>query len=60
MTNEDLEKVIAIAEEGSMARAAEKLYISPPALSKSLKRVEEELGEVLFVRAPAGLSLTFA
>ena len=60
MTNEDLEKVIAIAEEGSMARAAEKLYISPPALSKSLKRVEEELGEVLFVRAPSGLSLTFA
>lgn len=60
MTNEDLEKVISIAEEGSMARAAEKLYISPPALSKSLKRVEEELGEVLFVRAPSGLSLTFA
>lgn len=45
MTNEDLEKVIAIAEEGSMARAAEKLYISPPALSKSLKREKRNWGK---------------
>lgn len=60
MNKGDLEKIIAIAEEGSMARAAQKLYITQPALSKSLSKVEAELGEVLFIRRPNGLALTYA
>ena len=33
MDKSDLEKIVAIAEEGSMAKAAQKLYITQPALS---------------------------
>ena len=60
MDKSDLEKIIAIAEDGSMAKAAQKLYITQPALSKCLTKVEESLGESLFVRRPNGLSLTYA
>ena len=60
MNRGDLEKIIIIAEEGSMARAAMRLYVTQPALSKSLTKVEEELGELLFSRRPSGLTLTYA
>lgn len=60
MNKGDLEKIVAIAEEGSLAKAAHKLYISQPALSKCLTRIEEELGEVLFVRRPNGVTPTYA
>ena len=56
MNRSDLEKIVAIAEEGSMAKAAQRLYITQPALSKCLNRVEEELGEPLFLRRPNGLT----
>lgn len=60
MDKSDLEKIITIAEEGSMAQAAKKLYISQPALSKTLTKVETELGEILFTRRPSGLLPTYA
>lgn len=60
MNKSDLEKIIAIAEEGSMARASQKLFITQPALSKALTKVEEELGEILFTRRPSGLEVTYA
>ena len=60
MTENDLEKIIAIFEEGSMAKAAQKLFITQPALSKSLAKVEKELGEVLFIRSNNGLIPTYA
>ena len=60
MNKSDIEKIVAIAEEGSMAKASQKLYITQPALSKSLTKVEEELGEALFIRRPNGLLLTYA
>ena len=60
MNKSDLEKIIAIAEEGSMVKASQRLYISQPALSKCLSRVEAELGEVLFVRRPKGVEPTYA
>ncbi len=60
MNQSDLEKILAIAEEGSMAKAAQKLFITQPALSKCLTKVEESLGETLFVRRPNGLRLTYA
>lgn len=50
----------AIARDLSLARAAEKLNLSAPALSLQLKQLEESLGHKLFDRAPGGLVLTEA
>ena len=41
----------ALAENGSLCKTAEKLYITPPALSASLSRLERELGTTLFDRS---------
>jgi LysR family hydrogen peroxide-inducible transcriptional activator len=60
MNINDLEKIVVIAEEGSMAKASKKLFITQPALSKCLTKVEKELGEVLFIRRPNGLVTTAA
>jgi len=46
-----------IAETGNLTRAAEKLMISPPALSNSLKRLERDLGVELFDRVGRSLVL---
>lgn len=50
MTLKQLEYFLAIAETGSMTRAANNLCISQPPLSLQLKSLEEELGVQLFVR----------
>jgi LysR family transcriptional activator of nhaA len=49
-----------IARELSLTRAAEKLNLSPPALSIQLKQLEESLGHALFARERSGLALTEA
>ena len=49
-----------IAREQSLARAAEKLNLSAPALSIQLKQLEESLGHSLFERTRGGLRLTEA
>ena len=41
---------ITITEEGSISKAAEKLMITHPTLSRQLKDLEQELGEPLFIR----------
>jgi len=48
------------AEEGNISRAAARLNISQPAVSRQIKDLEEELGVELFVRASNGLRLTQA
>jgi DNA-binding transcriptional LysR family regulator len=50
----------AVAEEGNLTRAAERLYVSQPALTKQIKQLEGELGVPLFVRSRAGMALTEA
>ena len=47
-----------IAEEGSMRRAAERLFMTQPPLSRHMKRLEEILGVTLFTRHSNGLTLT--
>ena len=47
-----------IIEQGSLAKAAKQLAISQPALSKSMNRLEDELGMQLLVRSPAGIEPT--
>ena len=48
MNTKQLHYILAIAEEGGLTAAAEKLHITQPALSKYLAELEEELGTELF------------
>ena len=48
------------AREGNMTRAAERLFISQPTMSKQLKELEKELGTKLFVRSNYNIQLTDA
>lgn len=52
--------VLAIAEHGSITRAAQALFLSQPSLSLSLKSLEEELGVRLFQRSGGVLIPTYA
>ncbi len=47
-----------VAKAGSISKAAKLLYISQPAISKSILRLEEGLEIALFVRTSKGVSLT--
>lgn len=46
------------ARTGSITRAAERLHVTQPTLSRQLKGLEEELGKKLFVRGSASIRLT--
>ena len=52
--------IIAIYEEGSFSKAAQRLYISQPSLSASVKRIEEKISVPLFDRSTTPISLTEA
>jgi LysR family pca operon transcriptional activator len=51
---------LEVARQGSLARASDKLAISQPALSKTLKELETLLAATLFVRSRSGAGLTEA
>ena len=55
-----LRSFVVVAEEGNVGRAARRLFITQPALSRQLKQLEESLGVTLFVRVPRGVELTDA
>lgn len=55
-----LEGFLAVVREGSLTKAAEKLYLTQPALSFQVKALEEELGQTLFERDGKQLRLTSA
>ena len=58
MTVNQVRYVCETAKCGSMTRAAERFYISQPALSEQVRALEAELGTVLFRRTPRGAELT--
>ncbi|MBN6067165.1 LysR family transcriptional regulator [Aggregatibacter actinomycetemcomitans] len=55
-----LKQFVAVAESGSLSLAAERLYISQPALSTMLKKLESELGVELFQRTRNKITLNEA
>lgn len=51
---------IAVAETGNISKAAQKLFITQPALSRQIKTLEDEIGKPLFERQPHSIRLTAA
>lgn len=59
MNFQQLRYILTIYEEGSISKAAQKLFISQPALSHHLIKLESELGIRIFDRTTTPLSLTY-
>ncbi|MER6383051.1 LysR family transcriptional regulator [Streptomyces sp. NPDC001250] len=55
-----LRSFLAVAEDGSLTRAAERVFVSQPALTKQIRQLETQLGVRLFERSRAGMALTDA
>ena len=60
MELKELEYLITIAEERSISKAAEKLFMAQSSLSQSLQNMEAELGGKLFIRTSTGVRPTQA
>jgi DNA-binding transcriptional LysR family regulator len=55
-----LRSYVAVAEEGHIGRAAQRLFITQPALSRQIQQLEREIGAPLLLRTARGVELTDA
>lgn len=60
MTQSQINYFLAVASDGSITRAANRLFVSQPAISKSISALEKELGFALFSRQDNSITLTYA
>ena len=58
MTLQQIHYALVVAETGSMNRAAEKLYVTQPALTAAIQELETEIHAPIFNRTNRGVSLT--
>ncbi len=58
MTLSELRYIVAVAQERNFGRAAARCFVSQPALSVAIQKLEEELGTVLFERGKSEVTVT--
>ncbi len=60
MNPKHIQYVLTVHREGSITAASKKLYVSQPALSQTIKQIEQDLGAPIFDRSTDPISLTYA
>ena len=58
MTLTELQYIVAVAQERHFGRAAERVFVTQPALSLAIKKLEDELGTTIFERRQNRIELT--
>lgn len=60
MNMKHIQYVLTVLREGSITGASKRLYVSQPALSQTIKQIEQDLGAPIFDRSTDPISLTYA
>lgn len=60
MNMKHIQYVLTVLREGSITGASKNLYVSQPALSQTIKQIEQDLGAAIFDRSTDPISLTYA
>ena len=58
MNLNQFEYLLTVYQEKSITKAAQKLFVSAPAISTAVKQMEEELGYSILIRQPNGIVFT--
>ena len=58
MDEKDIDTILTLAEMQNLTRAAERLYLTQPALTKRIQHLEDDLGAPLLYRTPKGIIFT--